>query len=221
MNHVPYLLHTWLLRTDFGFVRNFKKASSAPVSEGRSYSLRRDKKNPKLKYAPAGPLLQDTTTFRMICNGFLLGTKRCEIKMSVVSMTRETGMKRRDFSWFIIVYNIIKSKRMDCKCGQNIVILPFALISAEWNSELVMLLIGQVTSQAMCTIMYMHPESFLDSIHLHRSTHGASRNFSGYNSEPLQSMVFYYRTGARCKYGQIYFFHALTTITPDGNRSRP
>jgi len=42
--------------------------------------------------------MQDISTFRMTCNGFLLISNRREIKISVVSSARETGAKRRDFS---------------------------------------------------------------------------------------------------------------------------
>ena len=93
----------WLLPDEFRLRPCFKKAGSCTRLGGGSYSLRRDKKNPRLKYAAAGPLLQDISTFRMTSNGFLLISNRREIKISVVSLTRESGAKRRDFSWFIIV----------------------------------------------------------------------------------------------------------------------
>ena len=43
----------------------------------------------------------------MTSNGFLLSSKRRKIKISVVSSARESGAKRRDSSWYIIVYNIM------------------------------------------------------------------------------------------------------------------
>jgi len=51
--------------------------------------------------------MHDTTSIQMTSNGFLLSSKRCEIKISAVSSARESGAKRRDFSWYIIVYNIV------------------------------------------------------------------------------------------------------------------
>ena len=91
-------------RTNFGFVLASRKQGLEPVSEGRSYSLRSDKKNPRLKYARAGPLLQHTPPFRMTSNGFLLIFNSCKIKISVVSFARESSVKRCDFSF---VYNCL------------------------------------------------------------------------------------------------------------------
>ena len=94
-------------RTNFGFVLASRKQGLAPVSEGDPIVFGWDKKNPRLKYTPAGPLLKDTTPFQMTCNGFLVISNRREIKISVVSSTRESGAKRRDFSWFCIFYIFI------------------------------------------------------------------------------------------------------------------
>ena len=63
----------------------------------------RDKKNPAFKIR----LLHDITSIQMTSNGFMLISKRCEIKISAVSSARESGAKRRDFYWYIIIYNII------------------------------------------------------------------------------------------------------------------
>ena len=75
-------------------------------------------------------------------------------------------------------------KHFDYRLGQIIVFLPFILFLAEKNSEPVMLLTGHVTGQNV----YKNVDAsrkFSGFQHLHRSTHGASRKFSGYNSETL------------------------------------
>ena len=122
-------------RTNFGFVLASRKQGLAPVSEGDPIVFGWDKKNPRLKYTPAGPLLKDTTPFRMTSNGFLVISNHCEIKISVVSSVRESGAKRRDFSWVLFVYRIIKMKRFNCRCGQIIVFSPITSILSQQNKK--------------------------------------------------------------------------------------
>ena len=122
-------------RTNFGFVLASRKQGLAPVSEGDPIVFGWDKKNPRLKYTPAGPLLKDTTTFRMTSNGFLVISNHCEIKISVVSSARESGAKRRDFSCVLFLYRIIKMKRFDCRCGQIIVFYPITSILSQQNKK--------------------------------------------------------------------------------------